>query len=190
MLDIALTAIFIYKTMFWLLVSNLIVFTIKQTIRRNFRTARIFGIFTILFYLIIGQVIQIKCASDYYSVFMNQSTKEDLLERPIKEAGYHIGPLLTNDISDKEMKYRRYAIMGLAEIDYKPAIPTLKDILFDKTEMYYFRADALQTLMSFSTTESKTAVIEFKNQATDDVDKEILQMVENLTSYKDKNGSH
>jgi hypothetical protein len=184
MLDIALTSIFIYKTIFWLIIANLIVFTVKQTIRRNFMMVRIYGILTILFYLLIGQIIQKKCAPDYYTVFLNQSTSEDLLERPIKEAGYHIGAILTKDISNKEMKYRRYAIAALGQIKFKPAIPALNEILNDRTELDYVRADALETLMLFHSKESKRIIKEFKDQVNNPLDQKVIDLFNSWTNIK------
>jgi hypothetical protein len=184
MLEIALTYIFLYKTIFWLLVGNLSVYTIKLFIKNNFKAARISGIMTIMIYLIIGQIVQKKCASDYYTVFMNQSTNEDLLEIPIKEAGYHIGPILTKNISDKGMRLRRYAIAGLGEIKYKPAIPELKKILYDRTELDYFRADALETLMLFHSKRSKKIIDEFKSQADNPLDKKVIDLYNLWTKPK------
>ncbi len=155
-----------------------------QTIRRNFRTARIFGIFTILFYLVIGQVVQKKCAQDYYTVFMNQSTMEDLMQRPIKEAGYYIGPILTEEISDMGMKNRRYAIAGLGEIKYKPSIPVLKKILNDRSELDYFRTDALETLMIFDSKDSKRIINEFINQVGNPLDQKVKDFFNSRISTK------
>ena len=75
-LDIALTSIFFYKTIFWLLFSNLFVFGLLQIRKRKFKTAGIVMILTLVYYFFIGQVIDKKCAFHYYSVFQNQSVSE------------------------------------------------------------------------------------------------------------------
>jgi len=99
-----------------------------------------------------------------------------LITRPILEAGYNIGPILTEEIVNKEMKYRRYAIGGLEKIKYKPATETLKRILLDKTENEVFRADAFETLHSFDTEETRKILNDFRSQATDTLDKKVIEL--------------
>ena len=175
MLDIALTTIFIYKTIFWLIVANLIVFAIKLLIKKRFKTAGLISGLTILIYFIAGHYIDRKCAIHYYSVFHNQSVAERYIDRPIKEAGYQIGPILTEQIIDKEMKYRIYAIGGLKKINYKPATSALGRILNDSTEHIEFRADAYEVLSSFDTDETRKILIDFREQS-DSIDKKVLEL--------------
>jgi len=134
MLDIALISIFYYKTLFWLVVANSTVFIIRQLISKNYKTTTIAFAVTSVFYFFVGQIVDKKCAFHYYSVFHNQSVSEEYIDRPILEAGYQIGPILTENVADKEMKYRRYAIGGLEKIKYKPATTKLTKILLDKSE--------------------------------------------------------
>jgi len=176
MLDIALTSIFLYKTLFWLIIANLIVFSIKQFIRKNFITVGLICIFTITSYFLAGQYIDNKCAFHYYSVFHNQSVAEGYIESPIIEAGYHIGPILTEKIINKDMKYRRYAIGGIEKIKFKPATQTLRQILFDKSEFDVFRADAYQALNSFNTDETEKILSEFRTHVGDSLDKKVIEL--------------
>lgn len=178
MLDIALTSIFIYKSIFWLVIANLTVLTIQKLRVRKYKFAVTIFSLTLIFYFIAGHYVNKNCAFHYYSVFINQSTMEEQLTRPILEAGYQIGPILTEKIADKEMKYRRYAICGLEKIKYKPATPALTKILFDKSEADFFRADAYQALTTFDTEETRKIVIDFENQATDSTDKKVVELGE------------
>jgi hypothetical protein len=175
MLDIALSSIFYYKTLFWLVVANLTVFFVRQLLRKNYKTSIITAFATIIFYFLVGHVIDKKCSFFYYSVFQNQSVTEEYIDRPVLEAGYQIGPILTDSIADKQMKYRRYAIGGLEKIRYKPATPTLKKILLDKSEIVVFRADAFQTLTTFDTDETRKIILDFRTQATDSLDKKVIE---------------
>lgn len=176
MLDIALSSIFFYKTLFWLVSANLIVFGLLQLRKKKFKTAGIVIVLTLTYHFIVGQVIDKKCAFHYYSVFLNQSRPESLIITPIEEAGSEIGPILTKKIEDKEMKYRRYAILGLQKIDYQPATQLMSKILFDKTELEVFRADAYETLKSFGNEESIKLLNEFKNQAKDSTDLKVVEL--------------
>lgn len=178
MLDSALTSIFIYKTIFWLVIANLTVLTFQRLRVKNYKVAGIIFSLTVAFYFAAGHYVNKKCAFHYYSVFINQSTMEEQLTRPILEAGYQIGPIITENIADKEMKYRRYAIGGLEKIKYIPATPTLTKILLDKTEIDVFRADAYQALTTFDTEETRKILMDFKNQATDSADKKVVELGE------------
>ncbi len=184
MLDIALSSIFYYKTLFWLVVANLTVFFVRQFLRKNYKTSIITAIATIIFYFSVGQVVDKKCTFFYYSVFHNQSVPEELIDRPILEAGYQIGPIVTENIADKEMKSRRYAIGGLEKIKYKPAIPTLTKILLDRTEIDVFRADAFQALSAFDTEETRKIILDFRNQATDSLDKKVIEYADDWDKNK------
>lgn len=178
MLDISLATIFFYKALFWLVISNMTVYAIIQFIKRNYRKTFITVIITGVWFLFAGQVIDKKCAFSYYVVFINQSVSESLLENPIKEAGYHIGPILTEKIKDKQMELRRYAINGLGEIKYKPATGTLSKILTDKTEPDYLRADAFVTLQKFDTKTSNKILSDFRKAVSDTIDSKVIHLVD------------
>jgi len=183
-LENALSSIFYYKAIFWLVVANLIVFSIRQLRKKNFIATIISTISAILIYFIVGQLVDKKCAFHYYSVFHSQSVTEQYLKEPIVSAGYHIGPILTENIGDKKMKYRRYAIVGIEKIQYKPATLTLAKILFDKSELDIFRADAYQTLTTFQTEETRRILDDFKIQATGSIDIKVIELGEYFIKNK------
>jgi hypothetical protein len=178
MLDIALISIFYYKTLFWLVVANSTVFTFRQLIRKNYRTTSITFSATIVFYFLAGHMVDKECAFHYYSVFHNQSVSEECSDDPIIEAGYEIGPIVTENIADKEMKYRRYAIGGLEKIKFKPAIPTLHKILLDKSEIDVFRADAFRALTTFDNVETQKMISTFRQEAKDSLDKNVIKLAD------------
>lgn len=184
MLDIALISIFYYKTLFWLVIANVTVFAVRQLLHKNYKTTTITALFAIVFYFLVGQVVDKKCAFHYYSVFHNQSVSEEYINRPILEAGYQIGPIITENIAYKEMKYRRYAIGGLEKIKYKPATQTLTKILLDKSELVVFRADAYKVLIAFDTEETRKVLTDFKNQATDSIDKKVVELGEYFLKHR------
>ncbi len=184
MLDIALSTIFYYKTFFWLVFANVIFFAIRQIIQKNYKTTFIIALLTTIFYFAIGKIVDKKCASHYYSVFHNQSVTEEYIEEPILNAGYHIGPILTENITDKEMKFRRYAIGGLEKLKYKPATKTLTKIMLDKSEIEAFRADAFLTLTTFDTEETRKIVSAFRQQANDTLDKKVIHYADYWTKQK------
>ena len=178
MLDIALTSIFIYKTFFWLVIGNLTVFS-YQTIRaKNYKVACFICVLIITFYFAVGHFVDRKCAFHYFTVFHNQSVMEEFLESPILEAGYQIGPILTEKIADKTMKYRLYAIGGLEKLDYRPATPILNKILLDKSEKDVFRANAFQALSTFDTDETNKIITKFRQQAVDSLDRKVIELGE------------
>ena len=177
-LDAALTSIFFYKTFFWLLVSNLAVLSVFQLIMKKYKIAGKILILTILIYTFAGIYVNKQCAPLYYTIFINQSVGERYIQRPICEAGYYIGPVITKGIIDRNMNYRRYAISGLAKIKYIPATETLKLILFDTSEEDYFRAVAYVTLHRFDTEETQKILYDFRTQATNTCDKKVVQLAD------------
>jgi len=177
-LDIALTSIFFYKTLFWLVTVNLFVFGFLQLRKKNFKTAGAAIVLTLIYHFTVGQVIDKKCAFHYYPVFHNQSVAEGYIIRPIEEAGKEIGPILTEKIEEKQMKYRRYAILGLQKIDYQPATELMGNILFDTSELEVFRADAYETLKTFDNQNGIRLLAEFKTQAKDSVELKVVELGE------------
>jgi len=178
MLDIALTSIFFYKTIFWLITANLLVFVVLQLRKKKFKIAGIAIVLGLVYHFAFGQVIDKKCAFHYYSVFVNQSRPEPLLVKPIEEAGYEIGQILTEQIEDKEMKYRRYAILGLQKINYEPATDLMGKILFDSLELEVFRADAYETLKGFNNEKANKLLSRFEKQADNTTDKKVIELGE------------
>ena len=186
MLDIALTSIFFYKTIFWLVTANLFVFGLLQLRKKNLKTSGIVVALTLTYHFTVGQVIDKKCAFHYYSVFHNQSVAEGYIVRPIEEAGHKIGPILTEKIKEKEMKYRRYAILGLQKIDYQPATELMGNILFDTSELEVFRADAYETLKTFDNQNGIKLLAEFKTQAKDSVELKVVELGEYFYENREK----
>lgn len=182
MLDIALTSIFFYKTVFWLVVANLTVFAVRQGIKKNFKIFGVTTFLTVAIYFFVGNYVDKKCAFHYYVVFKNQSVTEEYILEPILQAGQHIGHILTEKITDRDMKYRRYAINGLEKLKYKPATQTLKEILFDKSEVDVYRADAFIALRTFDTDETRKIVSTFRQHATDTLDKKVIHYVDYWTN--------
>src|SRR5690606_41412612 len=60
MLDIALISIFYYKALFWLVIANVTVFAVRQLLLRNYKTTAITALFAIVFYFLVGQVVDKK----------------------------------------------------------------------------------------------------------------------------------
>ena len=176
MLDTALTTIFIYKTAFWLVIANTSVFITSSISKNNYKAAGVSAFVGVAFYFFAGQVIDKSCALFYYVVFVNQSVTEEYLQDPLREAGYYIGPILTEKIKDKQAKFRRYAIGGLGDINYKPATETLQQIWSDRTEPDYIRADAYAVLAKFNSAESKRVLFNFDSSTTDTVDRKMVEL--------------
>lgn len=145
-LKIALRNIFICKITFWVLVANISLFGFLNLIRRKLKTGLIIVVLALIIVVFLAEIVNKITAKSYYVVFINQSVAEEYIERPITEAGYYIGEILVKNISDKQMKNRRYAISGLAEIGYRKAIPVLEKISNDTTEKDYIRKDAIETI--------------------------------------------
>ena len=172
-LDSNLTSIFFYKIFLWLITTNLILFGLLSLKNYKMKSSIISIFSALLFYISIGGLIREKCAIHYYSVFLNQSRAESLIIKPIEEAGYAIGEILTEQIENKEMKSRRYAILGLEKIDYKPATDLMGKILFDTSENYVYRMDAYNTLKAFKSDKSQKILMEFHEKAADSIDLKI-----------------
>ncbi len=145
-LEFALTSIFIYKSLFWLLIVNLTLFGILSFLKQK-NTIGISSIcVSVILFITLGNLINKNLANVYYIVFINQSVSEEYINRPIKEAGRPIGKIIVKNITDKQMKNRRYAIGALAEIKYKEAIPILQKIANDTTEIDYIREEAIEVI--------------------------------------------
>lgn len=71
---------------------------------------------------------------------------EPELDDPLIEAGSEMTLIITEAVTNKDMKVRRYAIGALGFIGDKKALSTLEKILNDKSEIYYFRGDALHAI--------------------------------------------
>jgi hypothetical protein len=180
----ALKTIFILKTIFWLTITNSVIFIVQQLRQKNYKIVSLTVMLSITFFLLGRPYIAKCCAYPYFIVFTNQSVVEWSLQKPINEAGYYIGPILTEKILDKQLNLRRYAIGGLVNIGYKPATNTLNKILLDKTEPDEIRADAYSALAEFDTKASRQAILNFKAQAKDTVDRNVVELGEYFHQHK------
>jgi hypothetical protein len=75
-----------------------------------------------------------------------ENRMESQLTIPLERAGPGILPSVLEAVQDKEMPRRRYAIEFIGAEAYEPALPVLQKILEDETEIWYFRADALEAI--------------------------------------------
>ena len=71
---------------------------------------------------------------------------EEDLPKPLIKAGPAMVPAITQAISHKDMKKRRYAITALAYLKDRKAVEPLTRIVKDKSEEDYFRGDALHSV--------------------------------------------
>lgn len=89
---------------------------------------------------------------DFYEA---KDRAEDQLMDPLILAGSDVVPLVISELPNKEMRLRRYAIGFLGNGQYAQALPTLQAILSDESEIYYFRADALEAIYQISPERAK-----------------------------------
>lgn len=164
MLEIALTTIFLFKVIFWLIVGNSALFAFISYLNGRKNIAVISALVAAVMYFFGGHFVNRELAHSYFVIFQNQSVSEEYIDRPILESGYYIGPELTDYIQKRSAKGRRYAINGLGKIGYEPAIPALVVILVDTNEPNFIRADAFDALASIGTKDAERAIREFEEK--------------------------
>lgn len=142
----ACSSIFYYKLLFWLSFFNILVFALVQIFSKKWKSSIISVFLGILLLVLIKPLINEKCAYYYYQAFVNQTVAEPYLLDPIKEGGDYLGFYLDTAITNKSFDLRRYAIQGLAEIEYEKSAQTLKNIRNDSTEPDYIINDAKKSL--------------------------------------------
>lgn len=81
-----------------------------------------------------------------WQAFYVEGDHEPELDDPLIAAGRAMTTATCEAITHPDMKRRRYAIGALGYIHDRRALPTLECILKDKTEIYYFRGDALHAI--------------------------------------------
>ena len=74
---------------------------------------------------------------------------------PLRRDGSRVVPLVIRDLPNKAMPRRRYAISFLGEGRHAQALPVLEQILFDATEISYFRVDALLAIYEIAPTRAQ-----------------------------------
>lgn len=79
-------------------------------------------------------------------VFLERDCAEDQIINPLIIAGKKVIPYIIEEIRNKEMDLRRYAIGALGHIGDEKVIPFLMSILNDDDEIYYFRYDAIEAI--------------------------------------------
>lgn len=78
--------------------------------------------------------------------FYEREVAEDQLMDPLILAGPDVIPLLEQDLLDANVPRRRYAIGAVGNIGDRSALPTLRKILEDRSEVDYIRCDALEAM--------------------------------------------
>ena len=84
---------------------------------------------------------------DFYEA---RGRAEDQLIDPLILNGRRVVPHILADLPSEDMPFRRYAIGFLGNGRYRTALPVLEELLADDTEIYYFRADALEAIYHIS----------------------------------------
>jgi hypothetical protein len=110
---------------------------------------------------------------DFYEA---RDRAEDQLMDPLILNGRRVVPLVMKELSNKDMRLRRYAIGFLGNGRYSEALPMLEAILNDGSEIYYFRADALKAIFQISQARAKELAPNFVNsqEYLGDVAREIV----------------
>lgn len=119
-------------------------------------------------------------AAHYLTIFETQSVAEPYLERPIAQAGAAIGPLLLRKIQDPGYPRRRYAIAGLGDLRFAPAVPVLSEILFASHEPFYVRGDAYEALVTINTPEAWGVIERFWRQPRSEIPPQLLDYLTTL----------
>jgi HEAT repeat protein len=83
-----------------------------------------------------------KILNDFY----DDNVPEPILDRHLLSAGKAIVPYLLIEIQKRDMPKRGYAILALGKIGDRRALPVLIRILEDRSEIVYFRDDALRAI--------------------------------------------
>jgi hypothetical protein len=97
---------------------------------------------------------------DFYEA---RDRMEGELMDPLILCGHRVVPLVIADLPNKQMRLRRYAIGFLGNGRYVEALPTLENILAEESEIYYFRADALEAINSISQVRARTLAPSYVN---------------------------
>ena len=84
--------------------------------------------------------------SKTWHAFYDLSDHEPEIDDPLIARGRPMVLAICGAIRHKDMKYRRYAIGALGYIGDRRALATLEGILKDRTEIDYFRGDALHSI--------------------------------------------
>jgi hypothetical protein len=163
LIDTATWKIFLFKCTFWLILTNILIYSLFELIRKSLAKV-LFSFFIFAISLIfIKPFINRECADYYFTIFKNQSVSEEYIDDVIYEAGYYIGLKINNELLNSDFKYRDYAIGTLADIEYYPSIENLIRLL-NKEETPQHTKDRIVTeLIEFGTDQSLNAVEEYNS---------------------------
>ncbi|MES2877760.1 MAG: hypothetical protein V4713_05005 [Pseudomonadota bacterium] len=99
-----------------------------------------------------------------WHAFYVEGDHEPELDDPLIAAGRAMTLAICEAIAHPDMKRRRYAIGALGYIRDKRALPTLENILKDRTEIYYFRGDALHAIYQIDKKLGSQYAVQFANE--------------------------
>ena len=99
-----------------------------------------------------------------WHAFYVEGDHEPELDDPLIAAGRVMTAAICKAIVHPDMKRRRYAIGALGYIHDRRALPTLEEILKDKTEIYYFRGDALHAIYQIDKKLGSQYAEQFENE--------------------------
>jgi hypothetical protein len=111
-----------------------------------------------------------------------QGNHEQGLSNPLIRTGKPMVNAICNAIQNRNMKYRRYAIVALGPISDSIAIITLTKILKDSTELECIRGDALQAIYKINNKTGKYYSEQFKN--TNNYLNQIWHKIENQENWR------
>ncbi len=117
-------------------------------------------------------------------IFYTRVCAEDQKTYPLMIAGKKIIPYLISEVKNKKMHNRRYAIYALGQIGDKKAIPFLKTILNDETEIYYFRYDALHSIAMLDIEAAKESAKKFVDKKIEMVSELSQQLLTDERSFQ------
>ena len=109
----------------------------------------------LIFTIIIYPIILYNCPKRAFDAFKNRDCAEDQIIHPLIVCGKKIVPLLIDEINDKNMNKRGYAILALGHIGDSSALPALKQILYDQNEKYFIRYGAIRAIAMIDTDYAK-----------------------------------
>jgi hypothetical protein len=87
--------------------------------------------------------------------FAADDRAEDMLMDPLILNADVVAHAVIRDVRHRDMPRRRYAIAFLGNQRIEAAVPTLRSILNDETELDYFRADALDSVFRIDRAEGE-----------------------------------
>lgn len=90
-------------------------------------------------------------------------TGEDETMDPLIVAGDKVVPLVIKEIQNKNMPHRRHEIAFLGNGSYRAALPALRSILQNDTEIGYHRGDALESIYLINSAEADSYAQRYAN---------------------------